>query len=77
MVIRYIELKVLCGGSSCPLTPLKRFHAGGVCALPVFFADRGAAGAAFKYPLRIFYKGAKAKNRLRIDLRIHMILVFW
>ena len=33
---------------SCPLTPLKRFHAGGVCSLPVFFADRGAAGAAFQ-----------------------------
>ena len=33
---------------SCPLTPLKKFHAGGLCSLPVFFADRGAAGDAFQ-----------------------------
>ena len=31
---------------SCSLTPLERFHAGGIYSLPVFFADRGAAGAA-------------------------------
>ena len=62
MVIRYIELKILCGGSSCLLTPLKRFHAGGVCALPVFFADRGAAGAAFQFTLSVFCFASSLQN---------------
>ena len=28
-------------------SPRGRFYAGRVCSLPLFFADRGAAGAAF------------------------------